>query len=278
VSSLATSTFLASAAGTLGLQNHVLGRCSGSINSDDPDIDIVTQQWLDNSNTTQPTDVKQRSLDQPLVNVEFSTLTGRQTEAYHRAWWVAAVAERSGDWLHALPITSCGLRLDNEAMRVAVGLRLGCSLCQPHQCPCGAMVETRGSHALSCRFSAGRQARHHYVNDIAYRALVRAGVPATKEPKDLLRADGKGPDGLTLVPWNEGHFITWDVTVADTVAESYLANIFVAAAEAAAERKTARILLCYINMFSLQLPSKPSVQSVTRARAFYVALAGASLL
>ena len=105
---------------------------------------------------------------------------------------MAAAAEHSGDWLNALPITSCGLRLDNEAVRVAVGLRLGCSLCQPHQCPCGAMVDTRGSHALSCRFSAGRQARHHYVNDLIYRALVRAGVPATKEPKAYSEPTEKG--------------------------------------------------------------------------------------
>jgi hypothetical protein len=77
---------------------------------------------------------------------------------------MAAAAEHSGDWLNALPITSCGLRLDNEAVRVAVGLRLRCSLCQLHQCPCGAMVDTRNSHALSYRFSAGWQARHHYIN------------------------------------------------------------------------------------------------------------------
>jgi hypothetical protein len=51
------------------------------------------------------------------------------------------------------------------------------------------------------------------------------------------------PDGLTLVPWQEGHSITRDVTVADTLTESYLANTSVtagAAAEAAAERKTAK--------------------------------------
>jgi len=31
----------------------------------------------------------------------------------------------SGDWLCALPVTSCGMRLDDEAVRVAIGLRLG---------------------------------------------------------------------------------------------------------------------------------------------------------
>jgi hypothetical protein len=172
--------------GTVGLQNCILGRCSSSINSDVPDIDLVKQQWMDNSNITQPRDIKQRSLDQPVVNAEFNALMGRQTKAYnHRPRLMAAAAEHSVDWLNALPITSCGLRLENEALRVAVGLRLGCSLCQLHQYPCGAMVDTRGSRALSCRFSAGKQACHHNINDLIYRALVRAGVPATKEPKGL---------------------------------------------------------------------------------------------
>ena len=35
-----------------------------------------------------------------------------------------------GGLAHALPITSCGLRLDDEAVRVVVGLRLGAILCE----------------------------------------------------------------------------------------------------------------------------------------------------
>ena len=54
-------------------------------------------------------------------------------------------APHSGDWLHAIPISSCGLRLDNEAVRVAVGLRLGAKLCEPHACPCGAKVDPEGT-------------------------------------------------------------------------------------------------------------------------------------
>jgi len=38
---------------------------------------------------------------------------------------LAASSQHSGDWLFAVPIASCGLKLDDEAVRVAVGLRLG---------------------------------------------------------------------------------------------------------------------------------------------------------
>jgi len=149
-------------------------------------------------------------------------------------------APHSGDWLHALPISSCGLRLDDEAVRVAVGLRLGARLCEPHQCPCGAKVGPEGTHGLACRRSAGRTSRHHTLNDLVWRALGRANVPAVKEPIGLLRSDGKRPDGLTQIPWQAGKCMTWDVTVTDTLAESYIqatSSTAGAAAEGAADRK-----------------------------------------
>jgi len=49
-----------------------------------------------------------------------------------RARFLAVVSFHSGDPLHALPIAACGLRLDDEAVRVAVGLRLGINVCSTH--------------------------------------------------------------------------------------------------------------------------------------------------
>jgi len=53
-------------------------------------------------------------------------------ERHHQARLLAVSAPHSCDWLHALLISSCGLRLDDEAVRVAVGLHLGARLCEPH--------------------------------------------------------------------------------------------------------------------------------------------------
>jgi len=49
-----------------------------------------------------------------------------------------------------------------------------------------------------------------------------AGIPATKEPSGLVRQDGKWPDGLTLIPWQGGKSLAWDVTVVSTLAQSYV--------------------------------------------------------
>ena len=86
-------------------------------------------------------------------------------------------------------------------------------------------------------------ARHHNINDLIYRGLIRAGVPSTKEPSGLSRTDGKRPDGLTLIPWQCGKSLIWDVTVADTLAASHLATTSVkagSAADTAAVKKDAK--------------------------------------
>ena len=243
VSSLAPSAFLASAAGTRDLQELILSRCDASVDSA---VDRVLNEWTlihGQSGVSQPIGpaaAKQHEWDKPSIAADLAKLTSSLPDRHHQARLLAVSAPHSGDWLHALPISSCGLRLDDEAVRVAVGLRLGARLCEPHQCPCGAKVDPEGTHGLACRRSAGRTSRHHALNDLVWRALGRANVPAVKEPAGLLRSDGKRPDGLTQIPWQAGKCMTWDVTVTDTLAESYLlatSSSAGGAAEGAANRK-----------------------------------------
>ena len=86
----------------------------------------------------------------------------------------------SGDWLDALPLKSIGLKLDNESVRVAAGLRLGAALVHPHRCVCEALVLADGHHGLACRKSAGRHSRHNQINDIVQRAFSSASVIGTR--------------------------------------------------------------------------------------------------
>ena len=103
---------------------------------------------------------------------------------------MASTSKHSGDWLYTTPISSCGLRLDDEAVKIAVGLRLGVDICEAHSCVCGKLADVRSSHALSNKCSSGRIIRHNYLNNIIHRSLNRAGIPA-KEPQGLSRSDGK---------------------------------------------------------------------------------------
>ena len=125
----------------------------------------------------------------------------------------------SEDWLLAVLVTSCGLRLVDKAVHVAVNCsaswrqHLRC----PH-CRCGATADTGGTHGLVCKQASSRIARHQAINDVISSAISSAGIHATKEPGSLTRLDGKWPDGLTLIPWHGGKPLTWDLTVVSTLA------------------------------------------------------------
>jgi hypothetical protein len=65
-------------------------------------------------------------------------------------------------------------------------------------------------------------------------------VNSTLEPNGLSRNDGKRPDWMTLVPWIKGEPLVWDVTIVDTLSDSYVlktSQVSGFAAEMACKRK-----------------------------------------
>ena len=71
----------------------------------------------------------------------------------------------------------------------------------------------------------------------------------TKEPNGLSRSDGKRPDGLFLVPWEEGNPLTWDVTVVCPLADSYVATT----ARVAGSAAEGQLLVSQPNTLTLRL-------------------------
>ena len=88
-----------------------------------------------------------------------------------RARLLASRAPHSGDWMLAPPVTALGLRLSDEEVRIAVGLRLGTTLCEPHLCHhCRETVDAKGLHGLVCRSGNGKHLRHSMINDVVWRS------------------------------------------------------------------------------------------------------------
>ena len=103
-------------------------------------------------------------------------------------------------------------------------------------------MDTLGLHGLACKSGGGKQARHSVINDVIYRSMIRAKIQAVKEPIGLCES-GQRPDGASIIPWKRGRNVTWDVTVADTFAASYVNDAATCAgkvAESAAAKKVSK--------------------------------------
>ena len=132
-----------------------------------------------------------------------------------------------------MPISLRGLQLENKDICVVVGFWLCTALCKPHQCPSSALVDVTGLHSLLNKLSASIHVRHNIIIDMIARAVTFADIPYVKEPQGISKSDGKRPHGITLIPWQAGKCALWDITVIDTIAQSYMSQSSQSAGSAA---------------------------------------------
>ena len=184
---LAPSAFLASAAGSSDLAHQLLPlHLQGT-----PLLHVAegVALWSQLHSQPPPADTlshHQKSWNTPMIMATLDTLLEDAPDATTTARLLAASTSESGAWLNALPIFSLGLKMDNNTIRVAVGIRLGTQLCRPHMYHhCGSKIDGFGIHGLSCRWSEGRHHCHSALNDIVFRALSAAKVPSRLEPSGI---------------------------------------------------------------------------------------------
>ena len=128
-----------------------------------------------------------------------------------------------------------------------------CPLCVPHQCHCGASVDALVLHGFIFKKALGRPA----LTDLVVWAMASAGIPVSKELQGLSRSDGKQPDGLSVIPWQAGKPLTWDITVVYPLADLYVASAAREAgsvSELAATQKSAKYTNLTLDIPSSQLP------------------------
>ena len=135
---LAPSAFLASADAASTVVRQLL---SDSIDSSVyPDRDAALFIWKESVTAETepplpPSSHRQKSWDLPRVVARWDSLYRNANTPSTTARLLATSMKESGAWLNALPCSTLGLRMTNEAVRIAVGLRLG-TPCVSHTFVC----------------------------------------------------------------------------------------------------------------------------------------------
>ena len=106
-------------------------------------------------------------------------------------------------WLKVVPCKNLGRKLDDQQLRISIGLKLRANICVVHTCHYGerdTVVERDDLHGISCTKSGGRFSCHATLYSLIKQTLGSFDLPSVIEPCGLYRTDGNCPDGVTRIP------------------------------------------------------------------------------
>ena len=112
------------------------------------------EKWLCLTNEQEsPLDETQKNWTQPVFVKTAQDLISRMDDKRSKIF-NAHQGKFGSQWLNVVSCKNLGLKLDDQQLRISIGLRLGANICVAHTCHCGERVERDGLHGLSCTKSA----------------------------------------------------------------------------------------------------------------------------
>ena len=122
------------------LQEAILSASATGV--DETALSNIKTTWSCLINATEPSYLSKqirRDWDAPVTTAAYNFLMSTSQSPVDLARLKAVVTPHAGDWLYAPPMTAVGLRLSDEAIRVAIRYRLETNICQLHTCLCSAI-------------------------------------------------------------------------------------------------------------------------------------------
>ena len=114
---LAPSAYLASAAASSGLVSHILPDSLQSLPI--PHLDAAVSLWSHGHDIPPPSDTaacSQKTRDTSVVSSTSKSLLEKAPDDVTRARLLAVSTKECGVWLHALPISNLGLRMNDNTV------------------------------------------------------------------------------------------------------------------------------------------------------------------
>ena len=114
------------------------------------------EKWLNLTNVQKnPLDETQKNWTQPVYVKTAQDLISRMDDKRSKIF-NAHQGNIGSQWLNVVPCKNLVLKLDDQQLRVSIGLRLVANICVAHTCHCGKRVERDRLQGLFCTKSAGR--------------------------------------------------------------------------------------------------------------------------
>ena len=134
---------------------------------EDDSFTKALEKWLSLTNEQEnPLDGTQKNCTQPVYVLTAQDLILDSMPNVRKFLTPIKAGKFGSQWLIVLSCKNLGLKLDEQLLRISIGLRLGANICVAHTCHCGKRVERDGLHGLSCTKNAGRFSRHATLNSL----------------------------------------------------------------------------------------------------------------
>ena len=114
--------------------------------------------------------------------------------------------------MNVVPCENLGLKIVNHQLRISIALRLGAK----------TVMRICATAVRELNGTVGVASHVMLLSILLLQTLGSLDVPSMLEPSGLLRTDGKRLVGVTMIPWELGKQLVWDVTVVDALAPSHL--------------------------------------------------------
>ena len=122
---LAPSAYLASAAGCSALIQQIVPPSVRAL--PDANVESAISVWSQHHSQPpppSPDSTRQRVWDAPHIEATYNVWLEQASDHQAKARLMAVSCPESGAWLHAFPIAALGLRMSDDVVRVAAGLRI----------------------------------------------------------------------------------------------------------------------------------------------------------
>ena len=159
-----------------------------------------------------------------MLQVALQEIRELSTDDYQALRLSCMSSTEGGAFPLGAPFTKFRTKLDNAAFLCSIRFRLGQPVAAESVCSCGHRLYPLGAHALVCRRNPGKHIRHRLINKCVRDCFQQAELPTLLKPVGLSRADGKRPDGVTVLPYSNGRALSWDVTCVHPLVDSYVAT------------------------------------------------------
>lgn len=148
--------------------------------------------------------VAQRSLSKALDKQRLEALL-EALPLHGQARLRSCSAPHAAAWVTAPPSPALDLHLGAPQFRAAVQLWLGCPVGDPGPCArCGDLVDSHGTHLLSCKMGGSVVRRHDKLRNVVFTACKRAGLAPELEATGLLPGRLARPADVLVRRWPAG--------------------------------------------------------------------------